>query len=113
MSAKSVESTIIKAESDEDSKPETISDTENCHNWKDHLDNPTESDDDYEADNESDNELNIDIKSLASPENRLVSATLNGPGMIQPTWKSMKQAEKGLMTDSAMEPWRNEGNKKK
>jgi hypothetical protein len=53
------------------------------------------------------------IKASESPEYRVVSAALNVPGLIWPTWKSMKQAEKGLVTVSAMETGRNNRNKKK
>jgi len=45
------------AESDEDSSPESISDTENWLNWNGDLDNPNDSEDDWEADDESDMEL--------------------------------------------------------
>jgi len=44
------------AESDEDSSPDSISDTENWLNWNRDLDNPNDSEDDWEADNESDTE---------------------------------------------------------
>jgi len=40
------------AESDEDSSPESISDTENWLNWNWDLDNPNDSEGDWEADNE-------------------------------------------------------------
>ena len=45
------------AESDEDSSPESISDTKNWLNWNGDLDNPNQSEDDWEADNASDMEL--------------------------------------------------------
>ena len=45
------------AKSDEDSSPESISDTKNWLNWNGDLDNPNDSEDDWEADNESDIEL--------------------------------------------------------
>jgi len=45
------------AESDKDSSPESISDTKNWLNWNGGLDNPNDSEDDWEADNESDIEL--------------------------------------------------------
>jgi hypothetical protein len=41
-----------------------------------------------------------------------MSATLNVSGLIQPTRKSRKQAEKSLAPVSAMETGRNQGNKK-
>jgi hypothetical protein len=45
------------AETDEDSSPESISDTGNWLNWNGNLDNPNNSNYDWEADNESDMEL--------------------------------------------------------
>jgi len=45
------------AQSDEDSSAESISDTENWLNWNGDLDNPNNSEDNGEADNESDKEL--------------------------------------------------------
>ena len=45
------------AESEEDSSPERISDTENWLNWIGDLDNPNDSEDDWEGDNDSDMEL--------------------------------------------------------
>jgi len=45
------------AKSDEDSSPESISDTEHWFNWNGDLDNPNDSEDDWEADNASDMEL--------------------------------------------------------
>jgi len=45
------------AGSDEDCSPESISDTENWLDWIGDKDNPNDSKDDWEADNESDMEL--------------------------------------------------------
>jgi len=45
------------AESYDDSSPETISYTKNWLNWNEDLDNPNGSEDHWEADNESDMEL--------------------------------------------------------
>jgi hypothetical protein len=45
-------------ENDEDSSPEIISDTENWLNCNGNIDNPNDSEDDWEADNESYMELN-------------------------------------------------------
>jgi len=47
------------AESDQDSSPESISDTENGPNWNGALDNPNDSEDDWDAENGSDIELDI------------------------------------------------------
>jgi len=49
---------------------------------------------------------------MESPEHWVVSAALNVPGLIRPTWQSMNQAQMGLMTVTAMETMRNKGNKK-
>jgi len=99
-------------ESDKDSAPESISYSENWLSWNGDFDNPNVSEDDWEADNESDIELDNEIKALESPEHRVVSATPNVPGLIQPTRMSLKQAQKALMTVTAMETRRNKGNKK-
>ena len=45
------------AESDEDSSPVSISDTENWLHWNGDCDNPNDSEDDWEADNETDMKL--------------------------------------------------------
>jgi len=79
---------------DVDSAPESISDTDNGLNWKGDLDNRNESKDDCDADNESDIEPCSDINASESPEGCIVCATLNVPRLIQPTQKSMNQAEK-------------------
>jgi len=77
------------------------------------LDNPNDSGDNCKAEDESDVELGSGINASESPEYQVVSAAPNVPGMIRPTWRSMKQAEKGLMTVSAMETRRIKGNKEK
>jgi len=83
------------AESDEDSAPESTSDTGNWLNCNGDLDNPNESEDECEADDESDTESCSGIKVSESPEHRVVSAAPNVLVLIRPTWKSMKQGEKG------------------
>jgi len=50
---------------------------------------------------------------LKSPEHLIECAIPFIPGFIQPTRRSMKQAEKGLMTVTVMETRRNKENKKK
>jgi len=100
-------------ESDEDSAPERISHTDNWLHWNCYLDNPNQSKYDCEADNESDIELSCGIKVSKCPGDRVVSAPPNVAGLIWPTWKLMKQAEKQLVTVSATETRRNKGNKKK
>jgi len=76
------------AESDEDSSPECISDTENWLNWNGDLDNPNDSEDDWEADDESDMELHNGIEDSETLEQRDVSATPNVPGLIRPIRRS-------------------------
>jgi len=101
------------AESDEDSAPESISDTENWLDWNGDLDNPNVSKDDWEADDESDLEQDNVIEDSETRAQRDVSAAQNVPRLIWPTRKSKRQAEKVIVTVSAMEKRRNEGNKKR
>jgi len=75
------------AESDEDSAHENISDTENYLGWNVDLDNPIDSEDEREADNESDIQSHSCIEDSETPERWNVRAALNIPGLIQPTWK--------------------------
>jgi hypothetical protein len=67
------------AESDEDSSPESISDTEYWLNWNGDLDIPNESEDDWDPDNESDMELDNSSEASETLEQRNVSATPNVP----------------------------------
>ena len=62
-------------ESDDDSAPEIISDTEDQLNWIGDLDNPNDSEDDCAADIESDIEQDISIQDPECPEQRDVSNT--------------------------------------
>jgi hypothetical protein len=101
------------AESDEDSSPESISDTENWLNWNGDLDNPNDSEDDWEADNESDMELDNCSEVSETLEVRNVSAAPNVPGLIRPIRQSKKKIEKALLTVNIMETRRNKGIKKK
>jgi len=50
------------AESDEDSAPDSVSDPEKWLNWNHDLDNPNVSEDDWEADYESDLEQDNGIE---------------------------------------------------
>ena len=72
------------AESDDDCSPESISDTKNWLNWNGDLENPNDSEDDWEADNELDMELDNGSEDSETPEWRNVSAAPNVPGLIQP-----------------------------
>jgi len=101
------------AESDEDSSPESISDTENRLNWNGDLDNPNAREDDWEADNESDMELENGSVDSETPEQWNVSAAPNVPGLIRPIQQTKKKVEKALMTVNIMEMRRTNGIKKK
>jgi len=76
------------------------------------LDNPINSDEDYTADDESDIEQNNGIEDPECPEQQDVSAAPNGPGLVWPTCKSKRQAEKLLVIVNAAETRRNKGGKK-
>jgi hypothetical protein len=99
-------------ESDKDSAPESISDTENWLHWNRVLENPNVSEDACEADDESDLEQENIIKDSETTAQRDVSAAQNVPGLIRPIRKSKTQAEKAIGTASAMETQKNKGNKK-
>jgi hypothetical protein len=74
-------------ESDEDSPPESISDTEDWLNWNGDLDNPNDSEDDCVADVESDMDQDNGIEDPESPEQQDVRAAANVPGLIRPIRK--------------------------
>jgi hypothetical protein len=101
------------AESDEDSSPESISDTENWLNWNGDLDNPNDSEDDWEADNEPDMELDNGSEESETPELRTVSVAPNVSELIRPILQSKKKVEKALLTVNIMETRRNKGIRKK
>jgi len=101
------------AESDEDSSPESISDTENWLNWNGDLDNPNDSEDDWEVDNESDMDLDNGSEVSETLEVRNVSVAPNVPGLIRPIRQSNKKVEQALVTVNIMETRRNKGIKKK
>jgi len=100
-------------ESNDDSPPESISDTENWLNWNGDLDNPNDSEEDCAAADESDTEYNTGIEDPECPEQQDVSAAPNVPRLVRPTRKSKRQAEKVLVTVNAVETRRNKGGKKK
>jgi hypothetical protein len=100
-------------ESDEDSAPESISDTDDWLNWNGDLDNPNDSEEDCAADDDSDIEHNNCIEDPECPEQQDVCAAPNVPGLVRPTRKSKRQAEKVLVTVNAVETRRNKGGKKK
>jgi len=99
--------------SDDVSAPESISDTENWLNWDGDLDNPNESEDDCEADNESDVEQDNCNKDSECPKQWDVCATPNVPRLIRPTGRSKKNTAKRLVTVNATETRRIRGNRNK
>jgi len=72
---------------------------------------PNDSEDDCAADDESDIEQNNGIEDSESPEQQDVSAAPNVPGLVWPTRKSKRQAEKVLVTVNAVETRRNKAGK--
>jgi len=58
------------------------------------LDNPNDSEDDWEADNESDTEQDNGSEVSQTPEVQNVSAAPNVPGLIRPIRQSKKKVEK-------------------
>jgi len=100
-------------ESDEDCAPESISDTEDSLNWNGDLDNPYDSKGNCTADVESDIEQDNGVEDLECQEQQVVIAAPNVPGLIWPTGKSIRQAEKVLATVNAIETRRNMGVNKK
>jgi hypothetical protein len=100
-------------ESNDDSASESISDTEDWLNWNGDFDNPNDSEEDWAAADESDIEHNNGIEDPEFPEQQDVSAAPNVLGLVRPTRKSKRQAEKVLVTVNAVETRRNKGGKKK
>jgi len=100
-------------ESNEDSTPEIISDTEVWLNWNGHFGNPNDTEDNYAADEESDIEHGNGIEDPECPEQRNVSAAPNVPGVIRPTWMSKRLDERVFVTANAIETRRNKGVKEK
>jgi len=98
------------ADSYQDSVPESILDTDNNLGWNGDFNNLNVSMDDWVADVNSDMKNYIGIQVLDCSEHRNVNTTLNVTWVIWPTWRSMKQTDKGLMTVTAMETRRNKGN---
>jgi len=97
------------AESDAHSSPQSISDTKYWLNWNGDLDDPNYSEDDCEADNESDIELDNGGEDSDTPEERNVSAAPNVPRLIRPIRRSKMMAEEALMMVNTMETKRSTG----
>ena len=95
------------AERDENSAPASNSDTENWLTWNGDLGNPNDSEDDWEADNESGMELDNGSEVSETLEVRNVSAALNIPGLSRPIRQSKKKVEKALLMVNIMETRRN------
>ena len=77
------------------------------------MDNPNDSEDVWEADNESDMERDNGSEDLETLEQRNLSAAPNVPGLIRSIPWSKNNTEKTLMTVNIMETMRNMGSKKK
>jgi len=101
------------SESDDDSAPESVSDTENWLYWNGDLDNPNESEDDCDAANESDVDLEDCFEDPECPEQRDVCAAPNIPRLIRPIGRSKKWPEKWSVTVNSTETRRIRGNRKK
>ena len=100
-------------QSNEDSAPKSVPDTDDWLNWNGDLDNPNDREEDCAAEDESDIEHNNGIDDPQCPEQQDVSAAPNVPGLIWPTRKSKRQAETVLVTVNAVETRRNKEGKKK
>jgi hypothetical protein len=81
------------AAGDDDSTPNSISNTKNWLNWNGDLDHPIVSQDNWEADDESDIEQENIIEDPETPAWRDVSTTPIDPGIIRLSWRSNKNAE--------------------
>ena len=66
-----------------------------------------DSGEDWEADNESNMEVDNDMDDPETIEQRNVSATPTVPALIRPTWRIKNTAEKVLVMVDTMEPRRN------
>ena len=77
------------------------------------MDNPNDSKDDWEADNESDVELENGSEVSESQEVRNVSVAPDDPVLIWVIRQSKKKVEQALVTVNIMETRSNQGIKKK
>jgi len=98
-------------ESDEHGERESISDTDDWLNWNGDMDNSTDSQGDCAADNESNIVQNNGIEDPECSEQQDLSTAPNVPGLVLPTRKSKRQAEKLLVTVNAADTLRNKGGK--
>ena len=96
-------------ERDNESAPESISDTEDWLNWNGDIDHQNGSEDDCAADIESNIQQDNSIEDPERPDQRDVSTTPNIPRLIRPTWKSKRQVDNVVMTVNAIGTRRNMG----
>jgi hypothetical protein len=99
-------------ESDEDTTPESISDTEDLLTWNGDTDGPNDSEDDCAAEVESDIKPDSSIEDLESPGQLDASTAATVSRLIGPTWKSMGHADKVSVTVNAIVISGNKGVKK-
>jgi len=83
---------------DDDCAPESISDPDDWPNWSGDLHSPNDSEDDCGVDVECHMEQDNSIDDTECADQRAVSAEPNVLGLIRPTRKLKRQAEKLLMT---------------
>jgi hypothetical protein len=74
-------------ESEEDSAPDSISDTWDWLNWNGDLDNPNDSEEDSAADDDTDIEHHNCVQDPECPEQQDMSAVPNVLGLVRPTRK--------------------------
>jgi hypothetical protein len=99
-------------ESDEDCAPERISDRENGLYRNRDLDIPIDNEEHWDAENESEIELDNTVEDTETPAQRHVRAALNVPELIRHTRRSKKKVEKVIMLVNTIETGRNNGIKK-
>jgi len=99
-------------ESDKESAPEIILDTETWIDRNGDLDNRNYCDDDWEADDESVIEVDKGIKDLETRKQQDVRATPNVSRLTRPPRRSKKLAEKVMNSINAMDTRRNNRIKK-
>jgi len=101
------------AGSDEDSAPETTSNTENWLDRKRNSDNPITSNDKWVVDDLRDMVWANIIEHPESHEHRVVCATSNVPTFIGPIQRSVRWTEQELMAVTAMETRWSKGHMRK
>ena len=77
------------------------------------MDNTNDSEDNWKADNESVMEVHNGSEDSETPEQQIVSASPNVPGLFRPMRQAKKMDEMALMTVNIMQARRNMGLKKK